>query len=271
MSIVQIATPFNLRLDFEVADFHKRIFAYCIDLLIIVAYSWIMGHFVYNDDVAGSLNEGGGIRLVFGWSILLISVPILLYPLVCEILMHGQTIGKKVFDIRVMNLNGGEPSLSQYIIRWIFRFFEWPLVFGFFIPIVLPGALILIQVLIVCFFGIIVIIIVAVTKNHQRLGDLAANTVLVKTRINTSINDTVFQEVDQKNYTVQFPQVMQLSDRDINTIKSVLSNSANKNGEDLAWRIADRVKAALKIEANMHPINFLDKLLEDYNYLATKE
>jgi uncharacterized RDD family membrane protein YckC len=266
MSIVQIATPFNLRLDFEVADFHKRIFAYCIDLLIMVVYSWVMGHFVY-DETAVEAFGGNGMRFVFGWSILLISVPILLYPLVCEIMMHGQTIGKKVFDIRVMNLNGGEPSLSQYLIRWIFRFFEWPLVFG----VVFPGFLILFQLMGMILPGIVVIIIVAVTKNHQRLGDLAANTVLVKTRINTSINDTVFQEVDQKNYTVQYPQVMQLSDRDINTIKSVLSNSGNKNGEDLAWRIADRVKAALKVESNMHPINFLDKLLEDYNYLATKE
>ncbi len=266
MSIVQIATPFNLHLDFEVADFHKRIFAYLIDLLIIVGYSWIMGHFVYDKDVAEAFS-GEGLRFNFGWSIVLISVPILFYPLICEIMMHGQTIGKKVLDIRVMNLGGGDPSVSQYLIRWIFRFFEWPLVFG----VVYPGFLIIYQLMGMIVPGVVVIIIIAVTKNHQRLGDLAANTVLVKTRINTSIHDTVFQEINEKNYEVQFPQVMQLSDRDINTIKSVLSNSGNKNGEDLAWRIADRVKAALKIDSSMHPINFLDKLLEDYNYLATKE
>ena len=264
MPSVQIATPFNLTLDFQLAELHKRLLAYSIDLFIMVAYAWIMGNFVYDNPVNAI---GGRLGNGTGWSIIIISVPLLLYSLVCEIALHGQTIGKKVLDIRVMNLSGGEPSLSQYITRWIFRFFEWPLVFG----VVFPGFLILYQVLIVAIFGVVVVILVAVTQKHQRLGDLAANTVLVKTRIDTSINDTVFQEVDYNNYELLFPQVMQLSDRDINTIKSVISNGYNKNSQDLAMRTADRVKTALKIASDTDPFIFLEKLLQDYNYLATKE
>jgi uncharacterized RDD family membrane protein YckC len=264
MPSVQIATPFNLNLDFELAELHKRIFAYCIDLFIIVLYAWIMGNILYDDSFSGMT---GGTRADAGWGILIISLPILLYPLVCELAMHGQTFGKKVLDIRVMNLQGGEPTLSQYIIRWMFRFFEWPLVFG----MAVPGFYILLRLFFMVIPGIVVIIIIAITNKHQRLGDLAGNTVLVTTRINTSINDTVFQEVDQHNYQLLFPQVMQLSDRDINTIKSVVSNSYNKNSQDLAMRTADRVKTALKIETDIEPIIFLEKLLQDYNYLATKE
>lgn len=264
MSTVQIATPFNLDLDFEIAEFHRRIFAYAIDLFIMVLYAWIMGNLVYTDTVQGI---AGRSRAGAGWSIILISLPILLYPLISEIVMHGQTVGKKIFDIRVMNLDGGEPVLSQYILRWIFRFFEWPLVFG----TVLPGAQIIFQLMGMIIPGLVVIVIMAVTQKHQRLGDLAANTVLVKTRINTSINDTIFQEVDQNNYQLLFPQVMQLSDRDINTIKSVINNSYRKNGQHLAVRTAERVKAALKIETDTDPVIFLEKLLQDYNFLATKE
>lgn len=264
MSTVQISTPFNLHLDFEIAEFHRRVLAYCIDLFIMVLYAWIMGNFVYADpvqEIAGSSRAGAG------WGILLISLPILLYPLICEIAMHGQTVGKKILDIRVMNLHGGEPVLSQYMLRWIFRFFEWPLVFG----VAVPGFYILYRLAGMIVPGLVVIIIMAVTNKHQRLGDLAANTVLVKTRINTSINDTIFQEVDQHNYQVMFPQVMQLSDRDINTIKSVINNSHNKNGMQLAQRTADRVKSALKIDTDTETVIFLEKLLQDYNYLATKE
>ncbi len=264
MPVVQIATPFNLNLEFEIAEFHRRIFAYCIDLLIMVVFAWIMGNFVYDSSVE---RMTGSERANAGWSIILISLPILLYPLICELAMHGQTIGKKVMDIRVMNLFGGEPVLSQYMLRWIFRFFEWPLVFG----VVFPDFYIVYQLLSMILPGIVVIIIIAITRKHQRLGDLAANTVLVKTRINTSINDTIFQEVDQNNYHVLFPQVMQLSDRDINTIKSVINNSNNKSGQDLAWRTAERVKTALKIETNTDSVIFLETLLQDYNYLATKE
>ncbi|MEP7280320.1 MAG: RDD family protein [Bacteroidota bacterium] len=263
MSTVQIATPFNLNLDFEIADFHKRVFAYGIDLFIMVAYAWIMGSFVFDTSVRSLVGD----RANMGWSIIVVSLPILLYPLVSEIAMHGQSIGKKVLDIRVMNLHGGEPELSQYMTRWIFRFFEWPLVFG----IVFPGYYIFYQLLSMMIPGIVVIIIIAVTKKNQRLGDLAANTVMVKTRINTSINDTIFQEVDQNNYQALFPQVMQLSDRDINTIKSVIGNSHHKSGLDLAQRTAERVKTALKIGSDMDDVLFLETLLQDYNYLATKE
>ena len=264
MSTVRIATPFNLDLDFEIAEFHRRIFAYAIDLFIVVLYAWIMGNFVYTDTVQ---NMAGGNRAGAGWSIILISLPILLYPLIAEVSMHGQTVGKKILDIRVMNLYGGEPVLSQYILRWIFRFFEWPLVFG----VVFPGFFIIYQLMLMVIPGLVVIVIMAVTQKHQRLGDLAANTVMVKTRINTSINDTIFQEVDQNNYQVMFPQVMQLSDRDINTIKSVINNSHTKNGQHLALRTADRVKTALKINTDTDTVIFLEKLLQDYNYLATKE
>ncbi|MEP6746092.1 MAG: RDD family protein [Bacteroidota bacterium] len=264
MPAVQITTPFNLNLEFEVAEFHKRVLAYCIDLFIMVLYAWIMGNFVYSENAQ---EVAGGYRSNAGWSIIIISLPILFYPLLCEVALHGQTIGKKVLDIRVMNLSGGEPELSQYIIRWIFRFFEWPLVFG----VVFPGFLILYQLFGMVLPGIVVIIIVAVTQKHQRLGDLAANTVLVKTRINTSINDTIFQEVDQKNYEIMFPDVMKLSDRDINTIKSVITNSHTKSGHDLAMRTANRVKTALHIEADIEAVVFLERLLQDYNYLATKD
>ena len=93
MASIQIATPFNIALDFELADLHKRIFAYGVDLLIIVAYAWIMGNLVYDDNITEFGNNNTGL------SILLISVPILFYSLICELAMHGQTIGKKIFDI----------------------------------------------------------------------------------------------------------------------------------------------------------------------------
>ena len=64
---------------------------------------------------------------------------------------------------------------------------------------------------------------------------------------------------------------MRLSDRDINTIKGVVTQ-ANKSGNyEMCNRVAMKVKDVLKINTDMHPDQFLEKLLEDYNYLATKE
>jgi hypothetical protein len=78
-------------------------------------------------------------------------------------------------------------------------------------------------------------------------------------------------EVNKNDYRVMFPDVMRLSDRDINTIKGVVTQ-ANKSGNyDMCNRVAMKVKDVLKINTTLHPDQFLEKLLEDYNYLATRE
>lgn len=260
MSNVQISTPFNIALDFEIAPFFKRLVAYFLDLMIMVAYAVFMRYFLYS----GLQLEG---ESAMGIDILLVSVPLLLYHLVFEIIFHGQSLGKMAMGIRVMSMDGGDPAISQYLLRWFFRVWEWPLVFSF----VYPGFWIIYQLIIVGMFGIIVIIIIAVTAKNQRLGDLAANTAIVNTRIQSSIHDTVFMEITQKDYQVKFPQVLKLSDRDINTIKTVLNQSYKRNNFETAHRIAGRIKTVLSIESDMEVDLFLEQLIADYNYLATRE
>ncbi len=260
MSDVQISTPFNISLDFEIAPFYKRLLAYFLDLTILVLYAVFIRYFLYS----GLQLEG---EFAMGVDILVVSLPLLLYHLVCEIAFHGQSIGKKAMGIRVMSVEGGDPGISQYLLRWFFRVWEWPLVFSF----VYPGLLIIYQLIIVGFFGIIVVIIIAVTAKNQRLGDLAANTAIVNTRINSSIHDTVFMEITQKDYQVKFPQVLKLSDRDINTIKAVLEQTFKSNKYETAHRIAARIKNVLQIESDLEVDIFLERLIADYNYLATKE
>lgn len=260
MSNVQISTPFNISLEFEIAPFYKRLLAYFIDLTILVIYAVFMRFFLYD-----GLQLNGEFSI--GIDILVISLPMLLYHLICEISFHGQSLGKMAMGIRVMSLEGGDPTLSQYLLRWFFRVWEWPLVFSF----VLPGFQIMLQLIVVGVFGVIVIIIIAVTEKNQRLGDLAANTAIVNTKIQSSIHDTVFMEITQKNYEVLFPQVLKLSDRDINTIKSVLNQSYKTNNYEMAHRIAARIKNVLQVENDLEVDVFLERLIADYNFLATRE
>jgi hypothetical protein len=119
--------------------------------------------------------------------------------------------------------------------------------------------------------GIVVVIIISVTHKNQRLGDLAAGTVVVNTRSALTLADTVFMEIDTTNYEVLFPQVMRLSDRDINTIKTVLIQARKRKKYDMCNRVAQKIKEYLDIQTDMQVVSFLDKLLADYNYLATKE
>ncbi len=265
MSIIQIATPFNIDLEFEIAEFHKRLFAYIIDFFILIIYLIIMKNLYYGrfENVSRGIMESH-----IGIDILTISVPMLLYALASEVLMHGQTIGKKIMKIRVISLEGGEPTLGQYLIRWLFRAWEWPFLFGY---VFFSTGSIIAYTLITGFLGIVVVIIIGVSKKSQRLGDIAANTAVVNTKSKLSVHDTVFMEISQPDYHVKFPEVLKLTDRDINTIKNVVNHFYKTHSADTAGRVANKVQSVLKVSTNMYPIDFLEKLLADYNYLATKE
>lgn len=261
MGIIQIGTAFNIDLEFEIAEFHKRLLAYVIDFVLMIIYLFSMKKLLYE-----------GLSLDFeqnmGLDILIISVPMLLYSLLSELWMNGQTLGKKLMAIRVISLEGGEPTLGQFILRWITKFFEWPFLFGYiaFSKENLVGYITFTGML-----GIAVVIIIAISPKSQRLGDMIAGTVVVNTKTQLTIADTVFMEVNKVDYKVVFPDVMRLSDRDINTIKSVLTQANKRNNYEMCNRVAMKIKEVLKISTDMHSDQFLEKLLEDYNYLATKE
>ena len=110
-------------------------------------------------------------------------------------------------------------------------------------------------------------IILVNSRKQQRLGDLLAHTILIKTKQKTSIDDTIFLQVAE-GYTASFPQVMQLSDRDINALKSIL-DAAKKHGDyNLALNASEKIKAHLHIDTSLSPFDLLEILLKDYNYLA---
>jgi uncharacterized RDD family membrane protein YckC len=123
MPLIQIATPFNIDLEFEIAQFYRRLFAYLIDFSLLLIFFISMKYFYYGGFSQASPDV---LKSHVGIDILTISIPMLLYSLVAEVSLHGQTIGKKLMNIRVISLDGGEPSLGQYIIRWMFKAFEWP-------------------------------------------------------------------------------------------------------------------------------------------------
>ena len=261
MPLIKIETIFNIDLEFEIAETHKRILAYVIDFTILILY-YVSMKYLYSG-VSGMSYPGS----LMGLDILTISVPMLLYSLVCEVMWHGQTIGKKLLNIRVISLDGGEPTLSQYMVRWMFKAFEWPFFFGY---AVFTGQGLIAYVIVTAFFGIFAVIIIAATKKSQRLGDLAANTVVVDTQSAYSVNDTVFMEITDENYKVAFPEVLRLSDRDINTIKNVVSLYKKEEKYETCERVAIKVQEVLQINPDMHPVDFLEKLLADYNFLATR-
>jgi uncharacterized RDD family membrane protein YckC len=267
MGKILIPTSFNIDLEFEPPEFHIRMFAWMIDFFLQLIYLIIVFN-VFGEMIskAGLAGTASGYDL---WAIeLVILLPVFCYHLVCETFWNGQSIGKKLLHIRVVHENGGRASLSQYILRWLLRASDLtiPIIvisIGFGMVGFLKG---LYATTILLVTDIVLII---TTRRCKRVGDVAAGTMIIKTRQRGSLDDTIFVEV-ANDYTPVFPQVMRLSDRDINTVKGILDMARKKGYTEMVERASERVMKVLGIETEMHPFDFLDTLLKDYNYLSTK-
>jgi uncharacterized RDD family membrane protein YckC len=195
-----------------------------------------------------------------GWLVVLFTLPPLFYHLVCESRLNGQSIGKKALSIKVIAADGGQPTLSQYLVRWVFRLADFPVwIFPAIGTNELPPW---------CFlFLFLGLGCVLISKNSQRIGDMAAGTIIIDTKTRTSWEDTVFTELET-DYQPRYPQVMQLTDKDINTLKSIIETVRRKSDYDLSMRIAERIRSKLLIGSDQDSLDFLETLLKDYNYYS---
>lgn len=271
MPVISIPTSFNIDVAFEVPSFGRRIASLLIDMAVEICYlivaSWLLGRLVENID---PWDEDGQHNL---WAIQLLTIaPVFLYHIIMEITTNGQSVGKKIMNLRVVNRNGGKASISQFLIRWLLRVSDLWIVILLILLLSLGGGNMQTFFIFILGFGFLVtdIVLVASSKRAQRIGDLLAHTILIRTNKHEDLSSTIFREVGE-DYSPLFPQVMHISDRDLNIIKNLLDNAHKTYRYDQLRTAADRVKDYLKIETDMEPYQFLDKLLEDYNYLSTNQ
>ncbi len=241
MSVITVTTPFNIDLEFRIAAFHKRLLAWLMDLLLIYTYVYIVNRFLVQPlGVYESLGDTA--------AILLLLIPAYSYHLFCEIFWSGQSVGKKAMGIKVIDLSGNEATVSQYLLRWLFRLFDMMITLG--AAAVLSAAL---------------------SKYNQRLGDLVAGTVVIDKNYRTGIDETIYLELEEEGYKVMYPEVMRLSDRDINGIRNLLhTRGSNRDTELYMAQVASRIEEVLQIKTELEPRELLEQLLKDYNHLTQK-
>jgi uncharacterized RDD family membrane protein YckC len=271
MAIIKVPTNFNIDVEFEVPEFYKRMIALAIDILIQFFYLKIATEIFRSYKSSGSIWDDDHAYNTHWMALILFFMPILIYHVVLEITMNGQSIGKKIMGIAVVNENGGKASISQYLIRWLVRDIWFLIILLIGLSYESAGNKIqsAFLVLVVLGYFIAEIVLVVSSKKGQRIGDILAKTILISTRTRGNIEETVFQEVAD-NYIPSFPQIMQLSDKDMNAIKGIVETARKKGDYIMAEAACNKIKAHLKIESALGPFDFLDVLLKDYNYLSTK-
>ncbi len=260
MSIITIGTPFNIDLEFRIAPFGKRLAAWLVDIVIITLYFYLMIIFVKPLFYKGSATA-------VGTEIFIIILPVMLYQLVFELFSNGQTIGKKALGIKVIDKSGQEPTLGQYIIRWM-------LCIGNLFIYLIPYALISSPALLIAFIFIYLpdFLSVMISAKSQRISDFAAGTVVIDKNYRSNISETIYLNIEQKDYQPIFPQVMRLNDRDINGIRNLINEKrGSKDTDNYMYQVVDKIKSVLAIQTELDGYPFLEQLLKDYNYFTSKK
>jgi uncharacterized RDD family membrane protein YckC len=148
---MSIATPEGLELDLVLAGAGSRLIAALLDLLLKVALLVAVGV------VTVWTSPGSGL-LVAAWSITFFLVWFG-YDVLFELTSGGRTPGKRWTGLRVLATDGSSVGAGASVVRNLLRLVD-----------AIPGAY------------LVGIVLVALTKHHQRVGDLVAGTLVVRER-----------------------------------------------------------------------------------------
>lgn len=246
MQTIEIETAQNVNIEYPVATIGDRVISTIIDLLIMTGYL-IAAIFIFIWLL--DLTDNSSFYYPLAYFVILY-LPLFFYHLLCEAFLNGQSFGKKILKMRVVKLDGTQAGIGSYFLRWIIA------------PIDIYFT-----------YGSVGLITMLINGKGQRLGDLAANTTVVKLKAYVKLDDTILQATPSQ-YEVKFPRVNLLSDNDISIVKEVLDLNYKQPDLMMYESIINKTKEAIEkktgISSSLHPLVFLDTVLKDYNYLMSE-
>lgn len=162
---VSLHVPEQVEVSYELAGLGSRFLAAFVDAAIFMSAmvllslgTWALRSYITGDAFISAFTGW----IVFGaWIILGIA-----YHVYYEVASEGKTPGKRLTGLRVIAVDGASVSFEQSAVRNILRIADW-------LPVL---------------YGAGVVSLLATSKN-QRLGDLAAGTMVVKERLEDTLDE----------------------------------------------------------------------------------
>ena len=243
MQTIRITTAQNIDIDYEVAGLGERILARLIDLGLFL-FILILGSIFANITSLWTDSGIGGVIVVIIYFALFV-----FYDLIFEIFMNGQSVGKRIMKIKVISLNGTRPNVGQYLLRWLFRIVDF--------LIIEPG--------------LVALVVAAISEKPQRLGDIVAGTMLIRTSPRTKINNIAFMPM-YDGYQPIFKEAGQLSDKDVELIHEVINTYIKTGNGVIVYNMAQLVKDHLNVAApnGMNDMLFLQTVVKDYSHISAQ-
>ncbi len=154
---LDVATPERVSLSLPVAGIGYRCLAYLIDIALLFGF-WVVAYFTFTllvSDVLGFMQGLSG----FTQTLMVVGLFATqwMYWTLAEVFMGGQTPGKRLIGIRVVRLDGSPVGPLESAVRNLVRVVDF-----------LPG---------LYATGCLSMLL---TRQHRRLGDLLAGTLLVR-------------------------------------------------------------------------------------------
>jgi uncharacterized RDD family membrane protein YckC len=242
MKTIEINTTQNVAIEYPLATLGSRFVAQMIDVIVCAIFLYLFYWLVLTTFIRSFSSM---FIQIFLWLL-----PILFYSfyfLLTEAIFKGQSVGKMAVGTRVVRIDGAAPSWGDLVLRslllWVDAIFS-----GFII-----GGL-----------------LISSTDRRQRLGDMAAGTVVIKTAKDARqiYLDGILRIHTTENYTPIYPQVRDMSEEDMLSIRAAIlryqefRNAAHVEAiDDLVLHI----KNILSIRENTgDKIEFLKILIRDY-------
>lgn len=148
-----VVTPEAVLLDLPTAGVATRAFSRLVDLAIQLLVGGILA-FAMGQVVGLGMSPVLGFLLVF-------TLTLLGWPILIEALMRGRSVGKALFGLRVIGADGSPVQLRQTVVRSLLALIDIYLSIGF-----------------------VAVITAMFSPVSQRLGDMAASTVVIRERRN---------------------------------------------------------------------------------------
>jgi uncharacterized RDD family membrane protein YckC len=242
MKNVEIITSQNVVLQYELASLQDRVLAFILDM-ICLAVGWAIMTGIFSGIFSFSKTAQSIV-------VMLLMCLACFYSLAFEFFNDGRSIGKMAMKIQVIKLAGGKTTFSDYTARWVFRLIDIHFSLG----------------------GIASILIMSSAKG-QRIGDIIANTAVVKIepKMNIDLQDLLSIHETSK-YTPVYQQARKLHEQDALLIKTTLERyrrHQNESHQEALLSLADRVQELLGIDAVQEKkSDFLQTVLKDYVVLS---
>lgn len=244
MRTIELRTTQNVTIEYDTATVGDRIFAYIIDALILATAH---GFFTWFVTTAFKVEDDGILTFLIGF---LPFFELLIYHFCMEYFNNGQSFGKKAMGLQVVRLDGSQLSAGDALLRSFFLIID-----------------------VVFSFGIIAVLLISSSDRRQRLGDMTANSTVIKIKQNLrfSLQD-ILKISTTEDYEPIYHDVKKLSEQDMLLIKNALSRYAEHRNHAHAQVIDELTETVRKrldiVERPKDKIDFLRTLIRDYIVLT---